>query len=159
MLPCFAVHDGGVAFFNQRRDVAMPIDPGIHAELTLLIQQEKKLREELEKLAEEEMPQWRRRVQLAREKGMEELAEQAIARAREVRTRMQEIEHELEVIDMDKSMLRRESRRPSGVEVERAEALLGSFRQSGLVDPDEAALEREFEELRRQQGGEPDDEP
>jgi phage shock protein A len=128
------------------------MDPVIRAEMAMLIQREKKATEELEALREE-LGLWRRRVELALEKGMVELAEQADARVEEIRTKGRAVRHELEVIEMDKSMLLEQSRRsrgPTGQEVARAEALLDSFRESGLVDPDEAMLEREIRDLQSQ---------
>ncbi|MBA2661711.1 MAG: hypothetical protein H0U74_05410 [Bradymonadaceae bacterium] len=124
------------------------MDAVIREEMTLLVQREKKLEQEKQSL-ENELPTWQQRVRLAEEKGISELADQARERFVQLRARHKEVGFELEVIAMDKSVLRRRSRQPSGQEVERAEALLESFRQSGLVDPDEAALESEFRELQK----------
>lgn len=122
------------------------MDPVLHAEMALLVQREKKLEEERKTLLEE-ITLWRRRVELAKEKGMTDLAKEASERVKQLAERGRAVDLELDVIEMDKSMLRKQSRRPDGREVERAEALLESFRQGGLVDPDEASLEREFREL------------
>lgn len=122
------------------------MDPVLHAEMALLVQREKKLEEERKALLEE-ITLWRRRVELAKEKGMTDLAREASERVNQLAERGRAVDLELDVIEMDKSMLRKQSRRPDGREVERAEALLESFRQGGLVDPDEASLEREFREL------------
>ncbi|MEZ4458296.1 MAG: hypothetical protein R3E66_00945 [bacterium] len=111
------------------------VDPVVHAKMTMLIQQEKKLKAEMETL-DTEIPTWEKRVDLARQKGMIDLAKQARARADELRARVVAIEHELEVIQMDKDMLRYQAKRPSGVELQRAEALLDQIRLGGLVDPD-----------------------
>ena len=111
------------------------VDPVVHAKMTMLIQQEKKLKAEMETL-DSEIPTWEKRVDLARQKGMTDLAKQARARADELRARVVAIEHELEVIQMDKDMLRYQAKRPSGVELQRAEALLDQIRLGGLVDPD-----------------------
>lgn len=122
------------------------MDPVLHAEMALLVQREKKLEEERKTLLEE-ITLWRRRVELAKDKGMTDLAGEASERVKQLAERGRAVDLELDVIEMDKSMLRKQSRRPDGREVERAEALLESFRQGGLVDPDEASLEREFREL------------
>lgn len=122
------------------------MDPVLHAEMALLVQREKKLEEEQKALLEE-ITLWRRRVELAKDKGMTDLAGEASERVKQLAERGRAVDLELDVIEMDKSMLRKQSRRPDGREVERAEALLESFRQGGLVDPDEASLEREFREL------------
>ncbi len=122
------------------------MDPLIHAEMSLLVQREKKLEEEKAVLVEE-MSVWKRRVELAKTKGMTELAQEAGARLVQTSERGRAVSLELEVIEMEKSILRKESRRPDGKEVARAEALLESFRQSGLVDPEEASLERQLREL------------
>ncbi len=122
------------------------MDPVLHAEMALLVQREKKLEEERKALLEE-ITLWRRRVELAKDKGMTDLAGEASERVKQLAERGRAVDLELDVIEMDKSMLRKQSRRPDGREVERAEALLESFRQGGLVDPDEASLEREFREL------------
>lgn len=122
------------------------VNPGIHAEMALLIHREKELEEELDKLTGE-IPVWKKRVKLARDKGMDELAGEALQRARELDARARSCASELESIEQQKQMLRYEARRPSGKEVERSEALLESVRLGGLVDPDEASLDREFKEL------------
>ena len=111
------------------------VDPVVHAKMTMLIQQEKKLKDELATI-QDELPTWEKRVQLAKQKGMIDLARQARERADQLTSRVAAIEHEFEVIQMDKDMLRYEAKRPSGAEVERAEALLDSVRLGGLVDPD-----------------------
>lgn len=123
------------------------MDPLIHAEMAMLIQQEKKLQEEIAALREE-LPVWQKRIRLAEERGMAELADQARDRLRQIKDRAVEIQYELDTIDLDKSRLRKENRRPTGQEVRRAEALLDSFRQMG-IDPDRAMLERELEKLGR----------
>ncbi|MFU8805475.1 MAG: hypothetical protein ACNA8W_16810 [Bradymonadaceae bacterium] len=127
------------------------MDPVLRAEMAMLIQREKKALEDLDKIRAE-LPIWRRRVELAHDKGMTELAEQADAHIEELRNKGRGLKYELEVIEMDKSMLLKQgrTRRPSGGEVERAEALLDSFRESGLVDPEEATLNRELGELQSQ---------
>lgn len=112
------------------------VDPGIHAEMTILIQREKELEREIEELETDEIPLWTKRVALAEDKGLSELADQARERVVELKSRLAKARSEVDSIDMHKSMLRHESRRPSGNEVERAEALLEQVRLAGLVDPD-----------------------
>lgn len=128
------------------------MNEGIRAELAMLIQREKQANAELDALREE-LALWRGRVELALEKGMTELAEQADARVEELRHKGRGLKYELETIEMDKETLRKEgrmSRGPTGQEVRRAEALLDGFRESGLVDPEEARLNRELRELQSQ---------
>lgn len=125
------------------------VNPGIHAEMANLIQREKDLEEKLDEL-EKEIPVWKNRVKLARDKGMEELAAEAGQRADELDAKAKKYAAELDSIEQQKEMLRYEARRPSGREVERAEAMVESVRLGGLVDPDEAALEREFDDLAAQ---------
>jgi len=112
------------------------MDPVIHAEMTILIRREKELEEEILELQSEEIPLWSKRVGLAENKGMAELADEARGRVRELQAQLDKNQKELDSIDMQKSMLRYESKRPSGNEVERAEALLEQVRAAGLVDPD-----------------------
>lgn len=122
------------------------MDPLIHAEMSLLVQREKKLEQEKAALLEE-VTLWRRRVELAKSKGLTDLAQEASERVVQISERGRAVNLELDVIEMEKSILRKENRRPDGQEVARAEALLESFRQSGLVDPEEASLERQLREL------------
>ncbi len=110
-------------------------DPVVHARMTAIIQQEKKLEEEQTKL-ELEIPIWEKRVQLARSKGMQDLASEAAERVSELKDRVKAIQLEIETLQMDKDMLRYEARRPSGQEVARAELMLEQVRLAGLVDPD-----------------------
>lgn len=123
------------------------MDPVVHARMTMIIQEEKKLGEEKQKLVLE-IPVWERRVTLATQKGMTELAGEASQRVGELKTRIKEIDLKLETMQMDKDMLRYESRRPSGREVERAEAMLEQVRLGGLVDPD--SKDQEFKDLETQ---------
>lgn len=111
------------------------VDPVVHAKMTMLIQHEKKLKAELEELRKD-IPTWAKRVELAQAKGMADLVRQAGDRLQALQARVAEIEHEFEVIQMDRDMLRYQARRPTGIEAERAEALLDSVRLAGLVDPD-----------------------
>ncbi len=122
------------------------VNPGIHAEMANLIQREKELEEKLAEL-EKEIPVWKKRVKLARDKGMSDLAAEAGERADLLESQAKKAVTELDHIQQQKDMLRYESRRPSGREVERAEAMVESVRMGGLIDPDEAALDREFKDL------------
>ncbi len=112
------------------------MDPVIHAEMTILIRREKELEEQIQELESEELPVWSKRVTLAENKGMGELADEARGRLRELQKKLAAAKAELDSIEMQKSMLRYESRRPSGVEVERAENMVEQVRLGGLVDPD-----------------------
>lgn len=124
------------------------VDPGIHAEMTILIKREKELKRTIEELETEEIPLWEKRVKLADQKGMTELADEAEGRVQELRRKVAEAQREIDSIDMQKQMLRYESKRPSGREVERAEALVESVRLAGLVDPDKS----EWDKLEEQKG-------
>jgi phage shock protein A len=128
----------------------MPTDAGLHAQMTYLIQEEKRYEEQLAELTEE-LELWKKRVQLAEDKGMPDLADEARQRARTLMADFKEAEVKLETLQHEKKMLRKEARRPTGEEVARAEAMLERLRQSGIVDPDEAALEREFDDLAAEQ--------
>ncbi|MGM0556116.1 MAG: hypothetical protein ACQEVA_07040 [Myxococcota bacterium] len=128
----------------------MPMDAGLHAQMTYLIQEEKRYEEQLSTLTED-LELWKKRVQLAEEKGMPDLADEARDRARKLMTEFKDAEVKLETLQHEKKMLRKDARRPTGEEVERAEAMLERLRQSGIVDPDEAALEREFDDLAAEQ--------
>lgn len=128
----------------------MPLDPVIHAHMTYLVQREKKARERANGL-EEEIELWKKRVRLAEDKGMPDLADEARQRARRLIADRRELDVQLETIATEKRMLIKESRRPSGEEVARAEAILQHWKEIGLVDPDEAVLEREFDEMEAEQ--------
>lgn len=132
------------------------VDPVIHAEMTMLVRREKELEATVAELESKELPLWARRVQLAEEKGKPSLADEARGRLRELQRQLAESKAELDSIEMHKSMLRKQSRRPSGNEVERAENLLEQVRLAGLVDPDRAdwdALERRAKANRDEGGG------
>jgi hypothetical protein len=122
------------------------VNPGIHAEMANLIHREKEIEEKLDEL-EKEVPVWKKRVKLATDKGMTDLAAEAQERFDMLDAKAKKLAAELDSIQQQKDMLRYEARRPSGREVERAEAMVESVRLAGLVDPDEAALDREFKEL------------
>lgn len=128
----------------------MPTDAGLHAQMTYLIQEEKRYEEQLAELTEK-LELWKKRVQLAEQKGMPDLADEARERARTLMTDFKEAEVKLETLQHEKKMLRKDARRPTGEEVARAEAMLERLRQSGIVDPDEAALEREFDDIAAEQ--------
>ena len=120
-----------------------------HAEMALLIRRENEIEARLEELRKD-FGTWKDRVQLARNTGRDELAVRAEERIQKLRDEAKELRDELRLLVAKKRRLRKESRRPTGVEVQRSEALLESFRQSGLIDPEEATMEREFDDLRRQ---------
>lgn len=120
-----------------------------HAEMALLIRREKEIHARLLEI-KKEFGIWKDRVELARKTGRDELANQAEERLDTFRVEAAELRDELRLTEAKKKDLSYASRRPTGVEVQRAEALLDSFRESGLVDPDEASLESEFEKLRRE---------
>jgi hypothetical protein len=118
--------------------------------MTYLVQREKKEREEADKL-DEEIEVWKKRVPLAESRGMTDLTDQARERVRQLVARRRELQTQLDLIGTEKAMLRRESRRPDGHEVAYAEELLRRWQESGLVDPDEAVLERQFDEINAEQ--------
>ncbi|RAL22135.1 hypothetical protein DL240_09780 [Lujinxingia litoralis] len=126
------------------------MDASYHPEMAYLIREEKRVEAELEQLRDE-FATWKRRVVLAQEKGHAELAAQATERVDALRARGHATREELELLQAKKRLLIRQARRPDGAEVERAEALLEQVRQGGLIDPDEASLEEEFERLARGQ--------
>ncbi len=124
------------------------VNPGIHAEMTILIRRENELEEKIAELQKHEIPLWAKRVKLAREKGMDDLAEEAKGRVRELKAKLDEAKREIESIAMQKSALRYESRRPTGNEVERAENMVEQVRLGGLVDPDR----KDWESLEEESG-------
>ena len=79
---------------------------------------------------------WKKRIQLAESKSKFSLASQAQERLEELEAEKRSIALELESIDMQKSQLRYESRRPSGDEVERAELLVEMAKLNGYLDDD-----------------------
>lgn len=127
-----------------------------HAEMAHLIRREKELERTLNELRSD-FGTWKERVELARNTGRDELAMRAQERLDEIRNEGRDLRRELKLIVAKKRLVRRESRRPSGDEVRRAEALLESFRQSGLVDPEEAQMEAEFDELRHNEAAQTSD--
>lgn len=122
------------------------MDPVLHSEMTQLVTDEKEYTKERAELVKD-FPTWKKRVELATNKGMLELAEEAKVRVEEMRLRISEIDIELEMIEDNKKRLRYESQRPSGDELRRSTALLNSMKEGGVVDPDEVALEMKFENL------------
>lgn len=116
-----------------------------HAEMTYLVRREKELERDLEQLRDQ-FATWKERIELAEDAGRAELAEKARDKITSLRAEGRQIRNELQSIVKQKKNLRRESRRPTGEETRRAEALLESFRQSGLVDPEEAQMKRELED-------------
>lgn len=128
----------------------MSVDPIIYSHMTYLVQREKKELEEAETL-EEEIALWKKRVGLARSRGAAELVEQARERALELIAQRHALQTRLDMIANEKDILRRESRRPDGRELEYAETLLRRWQESGLVDPDKAMLDEEFDKLNAEQ--------
>ncbi len=116
-----------------------------HAEMTLLVKREKELQRKLESLRDD-FGTWKERVELAKDAGRDELAEKALGRIQSLRGEARSIKSELQDIVEQKKELRKESKMPTGQENRRAEALLRSFKESGLVDPDEAQLQADIEE-------------
>lgn len=117
-------------------------------EMALLIRREKQIEERLLEL-KKDFGLWKDRIELARSTGRDELASRAEERVNAIRREASKLREELRLSAAKRKRLRMESRRPGGEEVERAEALLESFRQSGLIDPDEASLQSEFDKLKR----------
>lgn len=128
----------------------MPVDPVIHSHMTYLVQREKKELQAAEAL-EDDIALWKKRVGLARQRGETELAEQARARALELIAERRALQTRLDMIASEKDILRRESRRPHGQEVAYAEELLRRWQQSGLIDPQQAVLDEEFDNLAAEQ--------
>ena len=126
----------------------MPIDAVIQAQMTDLMVRKGRAEQELAQVRVDG-PVWKKRVELARAKAMEELAEQAEEKLEALRQRSRELKLELEEIDRERDALRYQAKRPSGEEVRRARAMVEQVRQGGLIDPDRAGLERELEELTR----------
>ncbi len=121
-----------------------------HAEMALLIRREKELEKELNELAIA-LKTWRDRIQMAADAGRDELADQARAKLEEIKTEALMQRQELQSVQDKKKKLRRQSRRPSGQEVRRSKAILDGFRESGLVDPEEAEMDDLAKETRAQQ--------
>lgn len=126
------------------------VNPGIRAELAIYIRREREINEELTKL-QEEIPVWKRRVDLASEKGMAELANQAQERVDQLLAKRQSLRREIDAIEEKKRGLRYEARRPSGASVRRAEAMVEGAIQAGLIR-DEDSLEAKLERLARERG-------
>ncbi len=124
----------------------MPMDPYLHAQMKNLMMRKKSAEQELTQVRKDGHL-WKGRKQLAEEQGRPELAEKAEEKLVGLRTRRDELKFELDKIEQEKDMLRYQSRRPSGNEVERAEMMVEFVRQGDLIDPDKASMEREFEEL------------
>ncbi len=127
------------------------MDPVLHAEMTQLLRDEKEYVEERTTLVRD-FPTWKKRVELATNKGMLELAEEAQGRVDEMHLRISEIDIELEMIEDKKKHLRYESKRPSGEELRRSSALLNAMKEGGLIDP----LEMEIENLTNNKGNDSD---
>ena len=126
-----------------------------HAEMTYLVRREKELERKLEQLRDD-FGTWKERVELAKKAGRDELVNKARERIDDLRFEAKQIRSELKEIVEQKKELRMESRRPTGEETRRAEALLKSFKESGLVDPDEAQLEQDIKEAAKHDDAELD---
>jgi hypothetical protein len=125
------------------------VDPGIHAEMALLIQREQLLQRRQTKLVGD-LELWQKRIGLAEQNGKLSLAAQAEERLTSLQDEQAEIASELESIATQKSHLRYESRRPSGDEVIRSETMVEMAKLSGLLPDedgdDETLREEEAEE-------------
>jgi hypothetical protein len=115
------------------------VDPGIHAEMALLIQREQELERRRIKVAKD-LVLWKKRIGLAEQKGKLSLAAQAEERLRTLQDEDREMATEIESIAMQKSHLRYESRRPSGDEVVRAETMVEMAKLSGLLPDDDREI-------------------
>lgn len=125
----------------------MPIDPYIHERMTQVVAAGKKLKEELLKL-QADIPMWDKRVVMAQERGMAELAQQAADHVAGLRQRAQQVEVELEILREERRQLQFENTVQPGRDiVARTEAMVDSVRIGGLVDPDKAKLENELRDL------------
>ncbi len=120
------------------------------AEMAYLIRREKEIEERLQALSKE-FGTWKERVGLAERAGKHELADAAAERLDALRGEATELREELRLLVEKKRLVRRESRRPTGNEVARAEALLESFQTSGLLS-EEDRLKAEIEGLSRSPG-------
>lgn len=120
------------------------------AEMAYLIRREKEIEERLQALSKE-FGTWKERVGLAERAGKQDLADAAAERLDALRGEATELREELRLLVEKKRLVRRESRRPTGNEVARAEALLESFQTSGLLS-EEDQLKAEIEGLSRSPG-------
>lgn len=118
------------------------------AEMAYLIRRENEIEARLQELSKE-FGVWKERVGLAERAGKTDLAAAADQRVDALRAEATELRDEMKLLVEKKRMVRKESRRPMGNEVARAEALLESFQLSGLIDdPEETDLMREFDNLK-----------
>ena len=123
----------------------MPIDPVIREQMIDIITRVKKLQQEQERITQE-LTLWQGRVTLAREKGRPELAEQAEERVSTLQAKFAQVSTDIDFVNQERDVLRGQARRPSGVEVARAEAMAEQVRLGGLVDPDREDFEFDFGE-------------
>lgn len=114
------------------------------AEMAVYIRREKEIEKKLQELREE-FKTWKERVELAKKADRPELAARARKRIDDLRFEGNKLRHELQNIVEKKKEIRVDSRRPTGVENRRAQALLKSFRESGIVDPDDAQLQSDID--------------
>jgi signal transduction protein with GAF and PtsI domain len=132
---------------SQDKVMKMPRDPYIHERMTQVVAAGKKLKEELLKL-QADIPMWDKRVVMAQERGMPELARQAAEHVAGMRQRAQQVEVELEILREERRQLQFEHAVQPGRDiVARTEAMVDSVRIGGLVDPDKAKLENELHDL------------
>ena len=124
----------------------MAMDPGIREELKQVVMRMKMLQREREQLLKDK-ELWTTRVHLATSKGLSDLAAQAQAKADDVEAKLTRNQLDLHQFEIEKDRLRYQSKRPSGQEVARSQAMLERVREGGLIDPDKAQLDRELEEL------------
>ena len=124
----------------------MPIDPGDHAELAILIRREHSAQAKRETVLDD-LELWVERGKLAKAKGELDLARQALERALTAKTSLEAVDLELETIRMAKDVLKRNARKPDESEaVIRAEVLVEQFRMQGLA-PEEQELREMAEEV------------
>jgi hypothetical protein len=130
----------------------LPINPGDHAEMAILIRREKLANERIEK-ATGDLALWVRRGKLAKEKGKLDMARQAMDRAIEAKRILDKAQFELETLQMDKDVLKSGAQMPDDESVIRAEVLVEQFRMQGFAPEEQelkemqADVEAEFELL------------
>lgn len=115
------------------------------AEMAVYIRREKEIEKELNQL-KKDFKTWKERIELAKKADRPELAARAEQRLKDLRADAWGLRTELQEIVEKKREIRMDSRRPTGAETRRAQSLLESFRESGIIDPEEAQLQRDIEE-------------
>ena len=114
-------------------------------ELAVYIRREKEIEKQLQQL-NKDFKTWTERIELAKKSDRPDLVTRATQRLKDLRAEAWGLKTELEDIVKKKREIRVDSRRPTGIETRRAQSLLKSFKESGLVDPDEAQLESDIRE-------------